>query len=93
MLHDFTSLLKKLDFESAGESLEGHQHRWLRGNAIVDVLIPRHLGERAAGRLGGTGGTTIAAPATQHALDRAETVDVIAGTVTGQVNRPSLLAA
>ena len=44
MLHDFTSLLKKLGFESAGESLEGHQHRWLRGKAVVDVLIPRHLG-------------------------------------------------
>ncbi|WP_457966045.1 hypothetical protein M1E17_05700 [Arthrobacter sp. D1-29] len=93
MLHDFTSLLKKLDFESAGESLEGHQHRWLRGKAVVDVLIPRHLGERAAGRLGVTGGTTIAAPATQQALDRAETVDVIAGTTTGQVNRPSLLGS
>jgi hypothetical protein len=40
MLHDFTALLVKLDFESAGESHEGHQHRWKRGDAIVDVLIP-----------------------------------------------------
>lgn len=91
MLHDFTALLVRLNFQSAGESLEGHQHRWLRGKAIVDVLIPRHLGERTDGRRGVTGGTTIAAPATQQALDRSETVDVIAGSATGSVNRPTLL--
>jgi hypothetical protein len=91
MLHDFTALLVKLNFKSAGESLEGHQHRWLRGDAMVDVLIPRHLGERADGRRGVTGGTTIAAPATQQALDRGETIDVVAGSATGNVNRPTLL--
>ncbi|WP_311215383.1 MULTISPECIES: hypothetical protein [unclassified Arthrobacter] len=62
MLHDFTELLVKLGFESAGESPEGYQHRWQRGEALVDVLIPRHLGERAEKRRGVTGGTTIAAP-------------------------------
>lgn len=91
MLHDFTALLLELKFESAGESLEGYQHRWVRGNAVVDVLIPRHLGERADSRRGATGGTTIAAPASQQALDRAETVDVVAGPWSGHVNRPSLL--
>lgn len=93
MLHNFTALLQDLGFESAGESLEGHQHRWIRGSAIVDVLIPRHLGERAASRKGVSGGTTIAAPATQQALDRAETVQVSAGASTGFVNRPSLLGS
>ncbi len=91
MLEDFTALLLKLGFESAGESTEGHQHRWLRGDTIVDVLIPRHLGQRAENRLGVTGGTTIAAPASQQALDRAETVDVVAGSASGRVNRPTLL--
>lgn len=57
MLHDFTALLVKLDFESAGESHEGHQHRRKRGDAIVDVLIPRFLGERADNSRGVTGGT------------------------------------
>lgn len=93
MLRDFTAMLVKLGFESAGESLEGHQHRWLRGKAVVDVLIPRHLGERADGRRGVTGGTTIAAPASQQALDRAETVDVIAGSAAGSVNRPTLIGS
>ena len=93
MRHDFTAMLVKLDFKSAGESLEGHQHRWLRGKAVVDVLIPRHLGERADNRRGVTGGTTIAAPASQQALDRAETVDVVAGSATGSVSRPTLLGS
>lgn len=93
MLHDFTALLVELNFKSAGESLAGHQHRWLRGQAMVDVLIPRHLGERADGRRGVTGGTTVAAPASQQALDRAETVDVVAGSATGRVNRPTLIGS
>lgn len=91
MLLDFTSLLKDLGFESKGISPEGHQHRWLRGEAIVDVLIPRHLGERADGRVGVTGGTTIAAPATQQAIDLLETVEVSAGESVGHVNRPTLV--
>ncbi|MBD1536825.1 hypothetical protein HC749_01395 [Arthrobacter sp. S13_S34] len=91
MLHDFTALLEELGFESKGESMDGHQHRWLRGKAIVDVLIPRHLGERAASRRGVTGGTTIAAPASQQAIDETETVEVTAGATTGHVNRPTLL--
>jgi hypothetical protein len=93
MLHDFTGLLVKLDFESAGESMEGHQHRWVRGAAVVDVLIPRFLGERAESRRGVTGGTTIAAPGSQQALDRAEAVDVIAGSAAGGVNRTTLLGS
>lgn len=44
MLHDFTELLVRRRFKSAGESPEGYQHRWERGQALVDVLIPRHLG-------------------------------------------------
>ena len=44
-------------FESAGESPEGHQHRWTRGGATIDVLIAEHVGEKAAARRGVTGGT------------------------------------
>ena len=91
MLHDFTALLLRLNFEPRGESLEGHQHRWVRGNAIVDVLIPRYLGERAESRRGVTGGATIAAPGSQQALDKAETVDVVVGEMFGKVNRTNLL--
>ncbi|HKU36394.1 MAG TPA: hypothetical protein VJP90_12655, partial [Paenarthrobacter sp.] len=40
-----------------------------------------------------TGGTTIAAPASQQALDRSETVAVQAGSATGSVVRPTLLGS
>src|SRR5665648_618094 len=49
-LRSFTTALVELGFVAIGESWEGHQHRWQRGEAQIDVLIPRHLGERAAGR-------------------------------------------
>jgi hypothetical protein len=60
---------------------------------MIDVLIPRHLGERAEKRRGVTGGTTIAAPASQQALDRSETVEVQAGSSFGRVNRPTILSS
>ncbi|MCA4134856.1 hypothetical protein [Arthrobacter sp. M4] len=44
MLYEFTGTLGTLGFEPAGESMEGHQHRWVRGKAKIDVLIPRFLG-------------------------------------------------
>lgn len=90
-LETFTRTLTELGFVSAGESMEGHQHRWTREQAVVDVLIPRFLGERADTRRGITGGTTIAAPAAQHAVSRAETVEVQAGARLGRVNRPTLI--
>ncbi|WP_051479218.1 hypothetical protein [Arthrobacter sp. H5] len=46
MLKTFTGVLDGLGFASAGESMTGHQHRWIRGAATVDVLIPRFTGER-----------------------------------------------
>ncbi|MGO4383839.1 hypothetical protein AB4Y80_06385 [Specibacter sp. RAF43] len=91
-LKAFTTTLLDLGFRSAGESPAGHQHRWLRGAAMVDVLIPRFTGDRSEKRPGATGGTTIAAPAVQQAVDQAEVVDVEAGSSVGKVNRPTLMA-
>lgn len=71
MLLRFTTLLRDCGFVADGESFEGHQHRWVRGEAQIDVLIPRFLGERASSRRGITGGTTLAAPGAQGAVDRA----------------------
>lgn len=93
VLHDFTEVLTDLGFSSAGVSPWGHQHRWVRGVAQIDVLIPRHLGERASARRGVGGGTTVAAPGAQQALDRTERIEVeVAGRV-GAVPRPNLLGA
>ena len=90
-LNTFTATLLQLGFISAGETLTGHQHRWLRDKAVVDVLIPRFTGERSENRPGATGGTTIAAPAVQQAVDQSEVVEVEAGASVGKVNRPSLM--
>lgn len=93
VLRTFTSALADVGFVSAGESWQGHQHRWRRGAGEIDVLIPRHLGEKAAGRRGASGGTTIETPGAQQALDRTEAVEVAFGGRTGVIRRPNLLGA
>lgn len=93
VLHTFTSALADVGFSSAGESWQGHQHRWRRGAGEIGVLIPRHLGEKAVGRRGVSGGTTIETPGAQQALDRSEGVEVALGGRVGVVRRPNLLGA
>jgi hypothetical protein len=93
MLLAFTSALRDLGFAADGESFEGHQHRWVRGEAQIDVLIPRFLGERAEQRRGVSGGTTIAAPGAQGALWRAAPVTLEVNGRVGTVLRPNLQGA
>lgn len=93
ILRTFTAAMKDIGFDSAGVSPEGHQHRWVRGEAQIDVLIPSGLGERAAKRRGVTGGTTLATPGAQQALDRSAPVLVEIGEVSGRVWRPSMIGA
>lgn len=56
VLRDFTGALAALGFTSAGVSPEGHQHRWVRDRASIDLLIPQGLGRAAGSRTGITGG-------------------------------------
>lgn len=93
ILHDFTSELQTMGFRPDQPSSLGLQHRWRRDEAIIDVLIPRHLGERAATRSGAGGAPTIAAPGAQGALDRTERVRVTVDNETGQIPRPNLVGA
>lgn len=88
-----TTALVERGFSSQGETWNGHHHRWVRGQASIDVLIPRWLGERAAGRKGASGGTTLETPGAQQALDRTEEVAVDLADRTGSVRRPNLLGA
>jgi len=59
MLHPFTRTLTDIGFESAGISVEGRQHRWVRGKASIDVLLPEGLGERASEHQGVVGSPTL----------------------------------
>jgi hypothetical protein len=93
ILRDFTGALVQLGFSPESPSALGVQHRWVRDLAVIDVLIPRHLGERASSRPGVDGRPTIAAPGAQAALDRTERVTVMIGAVTGEVPRPTLVGA
>ena len=93
MLLTFTRTLVDLGFESAGISAEGVQHRWRRGEASVDVLLPDGLSERAAAQKGITGSPTIPAPGGTQALERSESVVVTVGGRRGWVRRPTIVGA
>lgn len=93
MLEIFTGVLLDLGFKSAGRSFEGHEHRWIRGAGILDVLIATGLGEKADTRTGVTGGTTLATSGGQGALDRSVKYEISIGDRTGIINSPTLIGA
>ena len=93
MLKRVTQFMVEIGFTSAGQSPEGHEHRWIRGDAQIDLLVASGLGERANSRTGVTGGTTISTPGGQGALDRAQPVKINYQGRTTSINRPSLMGA
>lgn len=93
ILLEVTSTLVDLDFAADGISADGAQHRWKRGDASIDVLIPTGVGERAAQRTGVTGSRTIETPGGTQALQRSETVAIRVGSRGGLIRRPNLVGA
>ncbi|HLR94450.1 MAG TPA: hypothetical protein VK053_07995 [Jiangellaceae bacterium] len=93
VLYEFTKVLTAMGFDADGVTADGHQHRWKRGSASIDILIPASLGPRATARRGYRGGTTVSAPGAQQALDRTEDTPVTVAGITGTVRRPNLLGA
>lgn len=93
ILRDFTEALSAQGFAPDGTSPEGHQHRWVRDQASIDILIPTSTGTRASRRTGVGGGTTLGSPGAQQALRRAEVVSVRVEGTSGDVRRPNLLGA
>jgi hypothetical protein len=93
MLQVFTGTLVTLGFAPAGISAEGVQHRWVRGDAVIDVLLPDGVGERAASRNGATGSPALRTPGGTQALQRSESVPVSVEGRTGFVRRPTLVGA
>jgi hypothetical protein len=93
MLARFTTALTELGFEPAGISAEGLQHRWARGDASIDVLLPDGIGDRASSRVGATGSPTLQTAGGTQALQRTQTVAVAVDGRTGHVRRPNLVGA
>ncbi|MET2012985.1 hypothetical protein ABXJ56_15685 [Microbacterium chocolatum] len=87
-----TAVLQGMGF-TAETTSEGVQHRWVKGKAVIDLLIPRHLGEVASNKPGAGGGRTIATPGAQKVLNRTEVVHVQVGYRVGGIPRPTLLGA
>lgn len=94
ILHDVTAALVAMGFSSDGVSPSGIEHRWIRGEAQIDVLIPQGLGERLLAKVVGVSGSpTVETPAGQIVVDHAEVIDVRVGDRVGSVRRPTLLGA
>jgi hypothetical protein len=93
MLRIFTSTLVELGFASSGVSAEGLEHRWIRGVATVDVLLPEGIGERSRSRLGASGSPSLSTKGGTQALARSETVQVSVDGREGSVCRPNLVGA
>ena len=89
----FTEVLLDLGFRSVGPSAEDKEHRFSRGAALIDVLIPDGVGNRLPQRKGATGSATVQTPGGNQALRRSETVDVEVAGRPGRVHRPNLLGA
>lgn len=93
MLRRFTAALSEIGFLPEGISADGLQHRWVRGAASLDVLLPEGIGERAAAREGVTGSPTLPTAGGTQALQRSETLAVTVAGREGFVRRPNLIGA
>jgi len=72
---------------------DGMAHRFRRGSAIIDVLAPDHLGNRATLTIGV--GRTLEAPGTTQAFRRSEwrTIHIAESDMTAAIRRPTLIGA
>lgn len=93
ILKTFTNALVELGFTASDVSAEGHQYRWRRGDASIDVLLPEGIGNRASRRKGVTGHPTLQTEGGTQALRRSETVAVNVDGRDGFVRRPNLVGA
>ena len=83
--------LVAVGFEETRRDGNGRMHRWVRGDAQIDVLQPRFLGPRLDRRLDRQKLATIGAPGAQHLLTRTEQVQVTLGGRTAEIRTPTAL--
>jgi len=88
----FTEHLEAIGFKADKETTGGKQHRWVRGDAIVDVLIPTGLG-RGAETKSASGMPGLETDGAQFALNRTDLVEITVGDRAGLIPRPTLIGA
>lgn len=89
---EFTQALVDEGFE-AETGQDGLQHRWVKNDAMIDVLIPNSLGAHARVQTA-RGGHPIATPGAQNVLNRSERIEVrLPDDTEGTILRPSLQGA
>lgn len=92
ILLSFTRALKDLGFKPETYA-SGHQIKWRKADAEIDVLFPNAVGERTLRKTGISGGTTIETPGGRRVLDYSEKIRVSVDNFTAIINRPHLLGA
>lgn len=87
------TVLKESGFAPDGLNPSGQDHRWVRGDAQIDVLTPDFLGPRILDRRYPGLGKLLATRGAQFGLDRTERVAVRVDDFELGVNRPDLVGA
>lgn len=85
--------LRRADFEPDGFNPAGHDHRWVRGDAQIDILTPDFLGPKLLDQKHPGLGRLLPTRGAQLALNRTERVIVKVDDIELRVNRPDLVGA
>lgn len=92
-IRGIVTALRSADFEPDGLNPSGHDHRWVRGDAQIDVLTPDFLGPNLLERKHPGLGRLLPTRGAQFALNRTERVTVRVDDLELEVNRPDLVGA
>ncbi|MDO5618220.1 hypothetical protein [Kocuria sp.] len=85
--------LEACGFVADGFNLSGQNHRWVRGDAQIDVLAPDFLGARLMERSHAVLGRLLSTRGAQFGLDRTERILVVVDDLEIYINRPDLVGA
>lgn len=91
----FVAAMREVGFSSAGVTPNGHQHRWVRGKAQIDILIPSGLDpQRSDGNRQDPGRvSTLESRGLQFAIDRTTRMPVTINGRVATINAPDLIGA
>lgn len=92
-LRDVVEALRTTGFRPDGFNPAGHDHRWVRGDAQIDILTPDFLGPNLLDRRHPGLGRLLPTRGAQFGLDRSQLVTVGIDDSILTVRRPDLVGA